>query len=84
MTYSSTFMSDFIRGLAATGPQAAEDGFFVQDVASFPGALAIPDGADCHCPESPGRVGYRCPVEAVPLPTERRLGGLDRSLAGHR
>jgi hypothetical protein len=53
MTYSSTFMSDLIRGIVASRPQVAEDWLFVQDVASPPGALGIRGDADHD--ESSGR-----------------------------
>lgn len=55
MTYPSDFISEFIRGIEATRPQVTEDCLFVHDVASPPGALAIPGDADRHHDESPGR-----------------------------
>jgi hypothetical protein len=40
MTYSSAFMSDLIRGIAASRPQVPEDWLFVQAVDSPHGAVA--------------------------------------------
>jgi hypothetical protein len=40
MTYSSTFMSDLVRGIVASRPQVAEDWLFVQDVDIPHGAVA--------------------------------------------